>query len=228
MVRGNRLRRQMIADIAHDLRTPLTVISGYVESMRDGVLQPTPERLTVMYQEIERLQNLVGDLKLLSLADAGELPMNPQPISPAVLLEQAILPYQPKAMQQGVKLSVETEDHLPEIRVDVARMMQVFGNLISNALRYTPEGGEIILSAQAGDHQVILSVKDTGQGISEEDIPYVFDRFKRVDPSRHAESGEAGLGLAIVKALVEANHGCVRAESALGQGTTIFMDMSVP
>jgi two-component system, OmpR family, sensor histidine kinase BaeS len=221
VVRVNQQRKQMTADIAHDLRTPLTVIAGYVESMRDGVLLPTAERLGVIYTEIERLQDLVGDLRMLSQADAGELPLNPQPIAPKALLEQAAAPFAYRAAQQGIALTIDASEKLPAMRVDVARMMQVFGNLVSNALRYTPEGGTIRLSASASEKAIFLSVQDNGTGIALEDLPYIFDRFHRADRSRHTEEGESGLGLAIVKALVEAHGGVVSAESTLGQGTRI-------
>ncbi len=225
VARVNQMRKRMTADIAHDLRTPLTVIAGYVESMRDGVLQPTSERLSLIYTEIERLQNLVGDLKMLSQADAGELPLHPLPIAPRSLLEHAVAPFEHRAAQQGVNLAIEAEDGLPEIRVDESRMMQVFGNLVSNALRYTPEGGTIMLSAKRDNGGIALSVHDNGEGIVPEELPFIFDRFRRADPSRHTDTGESGLGLAIVKALVEAHHGSVQADSTLGQGTTIKIDL---
>ncbi len=225
VAQANQLRQQMTADIAHDLRTPLTVIAGYVESMRDGVLKPTPERLSLIYTEIERLQNLVGDLKMLSQADAGELPLHPQLISPKQMLEQAAAPFQHKAEMQKIKVVVNAPDDLPEIRVDDARMMQVFGNLISNAMRYTPEGGKIELSAKTQDGQVVLNVADTGSGIPPEDIAFIFDRFYRADKSRATDSGETGLGLAIVKALVEAHGGTVQAESQEGQGTSVHVSL---
>jgi len=226
VARVNQMRRDMTADIAHDLRTPLTVIAGYVESMQEGILQPTPERLSLIYNEIEQLQNLVHDLQMLSQVDAGELSLNPQPIDLKILLERAAAPFAHRAEKQGVNLAVELDDHLPELRVDEARMMQVFGNLLINALRYTPEGGKIALSAHRQNGKVVLSVQDTGTGIAPEELPYIFDRFHRADKSRHAEQGETGLGLAIVKALVEAQGGTVRAESTVGTGTTIFLSFA--
>ncbi|HEX9012734.1 MAG TPA: ATP-binding protein [Anaerolineaceae bacterium] len=221
--RVNLLRRQMTADIAHDLRTPLTVISGYIESMRDGVLKPTPQRLSLIYSEIERLQNLVGDLRMLSMADAGELPLNPQDLSPQALLERTASLFRHQAEQQGVTIHVRAGEDLPAMRVDEARMMQVMGNLISNSLRYTPEGGKIMLSAASNGTGIEIDVEDTGSGIAEEELPYIFDRFHRADKSRHSETGESGLGLAIVKALVESHGGSVTAESAAQQGTIIHL-----
>ena len=222
---ANQLRKQMTADIAHDLRTPLTVIAGYVESMRDGVLQPTPARLSLIYSEIEGLQHLVGDLRMLTQVDAGELPLHPQLISPRGLLAHAAETYEHRAGQQQVSLVLDTPDDLPDLKVDEGRMNQVFGNLLSNALRYTPAGGRITLSARAAQGKVTLAVADTGEGIAAEELPFIFDRFHRADPSRHSESGESGLGLAIVKALVEAQGGTVQAESQPGQGATISIQL---
>lgn len=227
VARVNQLRRQMTADIAHDLRTPLTVIGGYIEAMRDGVLQPTPERLSLVYGEIERLQNLVGDLRMLSQADAGELSMHPQMISPRGLLMHVADTFQHSAEQNHVRLVVEAANELPEIKVDEARMMQVFSNLLSNALRYTPEGGEITLSAKVMGQQMVLSVSDNGIGIAPEELPLIFDRFHRADPSRHTETSESGLGLAIVKALVEAHGGTTSAESVEGEGTSLHIHLPV-
>lgn len=223
VARVNQQRRQMTADIAHDLRTPLTVISGYVESMRDGVLAPTTERLDMIYGEIGRLQNLVNDLRMLSQADAGELTLNPQQMSVKGLLDRTAEVFQHHASGQSVTLRVEVEENLPELRLDEARMQQVMDNLVSNALRYTPAGGTIILGARKMGNSVELSVSDTGSGIESEELPLIFDRFQRGDKSRHTEGNESGLGLAIVKALVEAHYGSVSAESQVGEGTTIRM-----
>jgi signal transduction histidine kinase len=224
VTRANQQRRQMTADIAHDLRTPLTVIAGYVESMRDGVLQPTEKRYEVIYSEIERLQSLVDDLRMLSQADAGELRLNPQNVAPGALLKHAAELFQHHAERQGVQLAVDIQPGLPEMRADEARMMQVLDNLMSNALRYTPEGGQITLSAQANaGGGVELAVADTGSGIDPEQLALIFERFHRADTSRHTDTGESGLGLAIVRALVEAHGGSVWAESQPGAGTKIRM-----
>jgi signal transduction histidine kinase len=227
VVRVNRQRQQLTADIAHDLRTPLTVIAGYIESMRDGVLKPTPERMTVIYSEIERLQKLVDDLKVLSLADSGELSLHRQNLAPEELLKRAAELFSHAAHSQKVSLLVETDQDLPDINVDEARMMQVLGNLVSNALRYTQAKGRVILGAEAVANEVIISVKDNGSGIPTDELPYIFDRFHRGDKSRHSENGESGLGLAIVKALVESLGGRVWAEATPGEGSCIYLAFPV-
>ncbi|MEN4041996.1 MAG: ATP-binding protein [Anaerolineaceae bacterium] len=228
VARENQLRRQMTADIAHDLRTPLTVVGGYLEAMRDGVLEATPDRLELIYSEIERLQKLVGDLRMLSQADAGELPLYPQMLDPAALLGRAAELFEHHAGQKDVLIRCEAPENLPPIQVDADRMMQVLDNLLINALRYTSPGGEIVLSAKVQDSAVQLVVRDTGAGIPAEKLPHIFNRFYRADSSRHAEMGESGLGLAIVRALVEAQGGRVWAESEPGQGTQVSIEFPKP
>ena len=166
---------------------------------------------------------MVGDLRMLSLADAGELSLNPLQIEPKTLLERAAALFKHQAEQQGVSIGVKAAAGLPEIQVDEARMIQVFGNLITNALRYTPLEGKITLSAQVSGSRMEINVEDTGTGIDPQELPNIFERFHRADPSRHTESDESGLGLAIVKALIESHQGTVSAESTLGQGTTIHI-----
>lgn len=222
VARVNNLRRRMTADIAHDLRTPLTVIAGYVESMQDGILEPTSARLSIIYTEIERLQNLVEDLRMLSQVDAGELPLNMQKMAARELLEKAAAAFAPQAESKQISLSVTCANDVPSINVDESRMLQIFGNLICNALRYTSEGGSISLSASSDHGHVTLTVRDSGSGISEEDLPNIFDRLYRGDKSR-TQSGESGLGLAIAKGLVVAQKGAISAESVLGQGSAFHI-----
>lgn len=224
---ANHARRQMTADIAHELRTPLTVVAGYVEAMREGVLTPSPERLSTVYTEIERLQHLVGDLRLLSQADAGELKMNVQPLAPAELLQQAQAAFAHQAAQKQIHLDLQLAPKLPLMQADELRLAQVLINLMSNALRYTPEGGQITLGAQVEEKRVVLSVADTGPGIAPDDLPFVFERLYRADKARTESMGESGsgLGLAIAKALVEAHGGTIEAQSELGRGTTIKLKL---
>ncbi|MFZ5857300.1 MAG: sensor histidine kinase [Chloroflexota bacterium] len=219
VARANTLRKQMTADIAHDLRTPLTVIAGYVESMRDGDLAPTPERLDVIYAEIDRLQRLVADLRLLAHTDAGELRLNLAPLELRSLLERVASSFRLAAEQKGVSLTVEADSDLPEIQADESRLDRVLSNLVANALRHTPEGGRISILATRKHQYIIISVEDTGEGIPPADLPHIFDRFYRADKSRtDADGASSGLGLAIAKALVEAHGGRIWAESEEGGG----------
>ena len=223
LARANQAQRQMTADIAHDLRNPLTVIGGYLESLRDEVLKPTPERFETMYAEVQRLQSLVEDLRTLSLADAGELKIRRQRISCSELLEQIAAVYEHQAEQQKVRLTVEVEPAAAEINVDPERMEQVLGNLVGNALRYTPQGGKIRLSAKQDTGRVILGVEDNGSGIHPDALPHIFERSYRSDPSR-SEDG-SGLGLAIAKSIVEVHGGSIHAESRLGQGSLFLISI---
>ncbi len=227
VARANLMRRQMTADIAHDLRTPMTVISGYIEAMRDQILAPTPERLTLIYNEIEQLQRLVDDLRVLSQVDAGELPLNRQWLTPEYILERAAALYQDLAKNKGITLAVQTEGQLPQLYVDESRLLQVFGNLLSNSFRYTPAGGQITLSAALKGNVVRMAVSDTGSGIDPQDLPHIFDRLYRSDTSRETNHGESGLGLAIAKAFVEAHGGKIGAELKVDQGSTVWMELPV-
>jgi signal transduction histidine kinase len=222
LARANNARRQMTADVAHELRTPLTVIAGYIESMRDGTLKPTPERLAVIYSEVEHLQDLVGDLRVLSQADAGELRLNKQPLSPHELLQQAQAAFEHQAAQKGVRLELKVAEGMSPITADETRLTQVLANLISNALRFTPEGGTIELGGGMDGGRIVFTVRDTGPGIAPDMLPFIFDRFYRADKSRAQETDESGLGLAIAKAIVEAHGGTIKAESKPGAGTTLF------
>ncbi len=218
--RSNQLRRKMTADIAHDLRTPLSVIMGYTEALNDGKLQPNPEMFDTLHAETQHLSRLVDDLKTLSLADAGELPLVSQRIAPAVLLKRTASAHRVQAEQQDITIQVENAPGLPEIDVDVERMVQVLGNLMSNALRYTPPGGQITLASGQTGEQVWLSVADNGEGVPAEDLPYIFERSYRGDIARQHPEGESGLGLSIAKSLVEAQGGTISAASKTGTGTT--------
>jgi two-component system sensor histidine kinase BaeS len=182
LARANQSRRQMTADIAHDLRNPLTVIGGYLESLQDGKLSPTPERFETMQVEVHHLQRLVEDLRTLSLADASELALHFHSVAPGGLLQRVASAYQHQVEKQRISLVVDVEPNLPEARLDPERMEQVLGNLVSNALRYTPEGGEIRLVARQADGPLTLEVRDTGKGITADVLPQIFERSYRGDP----------------------------------------------
>ncbi|MEO8395174.1 MAG: ATP-binding protein [Chloroflexota bacterium] len=223
--RANQLRKQMTADIAHDLRTPLSVITGYLEGLRDGTLKPTPARFDVMYDETQLLKRLIDDLRTLSLADAGELKLFFQSVQPRELLEGIKQSFEPMAAEKQVKLQVQADENLPVLQIDRERMAQVLANLVSNALRYTPADGVITLLARRQTDRVELIVKDTGTGMEADKVPYIFERFYRVEQSRHQSEGESGLGLAIAKSIVEAHHGAIKAESRVGTGTSIIISL---
>lgn len=222
---ASRLRKQMTADIAHDLRTPLTVLRGYTEGLKKGSLGGSEKLFTVMHEEVLLLQHLVEDLRTLSLADAGELKLNKRPIDPKALLERTGLAYIMQAEEKGLALRVEAPSNLPAILVDGERMTQVLNNVVSNALRYT-SSGEIVLSGVVASNDVQLEVRDTGAGIPTEELPFIFNRFYRADQSRHRTvDGASGLGLAIAKAIVEAHEGKITAVSQPGAGTTFIITL---
>lgn len=223
LARSDLQRKRMTADITHDLSTPLQIISGYMEMLESGDTALTPQRVEIIKTEIEHLRRLVSDLSTLTQVEAGGLELQLQAVAPGALLEHIVQAYQPIAARQGVELRVDAPSGIPAIQVDEVRMLQVLKNLVDNALRYTPSGGRITLSADAAE-QVTLRVSDTGSGIEAEDLPYVFDRFYRADKARGGSSGKMGLGLAICKALVAAQGGTIAAESeGRGQGTSMVM-----
>jgi len=223
--RATQARRQMTADIAHDLRSPLSVLSGYAEALSDGKLTGNTEIYDILHQETNHLSRLVEDLRLLSLADAGELPLIRQSIAPQALLERTVARHAVTAEQYGITLRVAVMPDLPEVKVDVERILQVLDNLILNAFRYTPAGGEVVLTGSSTAGKVQLQIRDSGSGILPEDLPHIFDRFYRGDKARR-ESGESGLGLAIAKSIVEAHGGQIAVESAPGNGAVFTVTLS--
>lgn len=226
LAKANQSRRQMTADIAHDLRTPMSVILGYSESLKDGRLQGSQETYEILHQEARHLSHLIEDLRLISLADAGELPLIKRPVPPQGLLERVALAHIPQAEEKGVSIRVVENPNLPNINVDPERMSQVLGNLVSNALRHTQSEGSIVLAAERHDKQVVVTVQDTGSGIPAEDLPHIFERFFRGDRVR-LRTGSSGLGLAIVRSIVEAHGGKISAESEEGQGTTFAITLPI-
>lgn len=226
LARITRQRRQMTADIAHDLRTPLTVLAGYLEAMQDGTLAPTTQRIEMMQQEVAGLTRLVEDLRILSLADADRLQLQLEETDVGELLARARDMHAPQAQQEGVLLRVQTAPGLPRVLLDAARIRQVIGNLVSNALRHTPSGGEVVLeAAQNSASEIVLRVRDTGSGIAADDLPHIFDRFYRGDSARSERRGASGLGLAIARSLVEMHGGTIDVESAPDAGTTFTIHL---
>ena len=219
LARAETARRNLTADVAHELRTPLQIIQGNLEGALDGVYEPTPAHLRATLDETRRLARLVGDLQMLSLAEAGQLPLHRREVAAADLLEDVAARFAGAAAEAGVVLKVTPDEASPALFVDPERLEGVLSNLTANALRHTPVGGHVTLSASAAPGGAALTVADTGEGIAAADLPFVFDRFWRGDRARGRTAG-AGLGLAIARQLVLAHGGTIDVRSAPGEGTT--------
>jgi signal transduction histidine kinase len=228
--RTDELRRNLTADVAHELRIPLTIIQANLEGILDGIYPATPEHLEPILEETRLLSRLVEDLHLLSLAEAGQLFLEQRAVDVGGLLLDTARTFQAQADEQGITLSVQVPEQLPQALIDPQRIGQVLGNLMGNALSYTPPGGKITLAARPqedgeGEKKITISVSDTGSGIPPADLPYIFDRFWKGDHSCPRTSGGAGLGLAIARQLVEAQGGQIWATNDEGGGTTLSFTM---
>lgn len=230
LVQADQQRRQLTADVAHELRTPLSIIKGRLEGIQDGVYTATPEQIDGLLGEVSLLERLIDDLRLLALSDAGQLPLYIESVDPAHLLHDTIRSFAHQAEGRKVALQLSIDSELGDVAVDPQRITQVLGNLVGNALRHTPAGGSVKLCAWIDRQdrralQLVIAVSDTGAGIALDDLPYVFERFWRADRSRTRSSGGAGLGLAIARRIIEAHGGRIWADSAIGQGTTVTFSL---
>ncbi|MAT45706.1 MAG: hypothetical protein CL609_25520 [Anaerolineaceae bacterium] len=215
-------RKQITADITHDLGTPLQVISGYMEMLEDDPQSLTPKRIETINTEIDHLRRMLEDLNMLSQADARVLGIQVEPIDPGILIEEIYQAYQPMMEKGGLKFKKDIQPQLPLVPLDEGRMVQVIKNLVENAMRYTHKNGEITLRVWNENNQIVFEVQDNGDGISAKDLPHIFDRFYRVESPRTNRGGKAGLGLTISRALVQAQGGEIYAFSnGLGMGTTM-------
>jgi signal transduction histidine kinase len=222
-------RRALVADVAHELRTPLTVLQGNLRAILDDVYPLDKEEVTRLYDQTRHLSQLVSDLHELSLAESRQLPLHFRETDPAALVRGEAAVFEPVAAEKGIALHVEIDPACPPVRADPDRLKQVLHNLLANALRHTPQGGTITLRAGPDEDALRVEVVDTGEGIPAGHLPYVFDRFYRVDPTRARDTGGAGLGLAIVKAIVESHEGRVTArpnDPAPGTTFTITLPRS--
>lgn len=210
-------RKAMVSDIAHELRTPLTNIRGWLEVTRDGLLAPDPEIIASLHDEALLLQHIIDDLSDLAAADAGTLKLHRRPMPADELLTQAVSAHSTRAETSGIRLRTHTDPGL-WLNADPVRMRQALGNLISNALRHTPAGGTVTLTARQRGDLAVLTVEDTGNGIAPEELPHVFERFWRAEKSRSRHTGGSGLGLSIVRHFVEAHGGTITADSEPGNG----------
>ena len=225
--RAEQQRRNLTADIAHELRTPLHIIQGNLEGIIDGVYEPTNEHINNTLDETKLLARLVNDLQTLSLAEAGQLPLHPTRFLLADLIHDLTSSFSSQAASQGIDLRTAIADPSQEINADYDRLNQVLSNLISNALRHTPKGGFISLETESitgKERGVRIKVKDSGEGIPLENLPFIFDRFWRGDKSR-TDRNHSGLGLAITKQIVLAHGGTIDVESEVGKGTVFIIEL---
>ena len=209
-------RRSALADVSHELRTPLTVVQGNLEALLDGVYPADAEHLQPILDETRLMERLIDDLRTLTLVEAGSLVLHREPTDLGALLHEVAASYRNQAEQAGIGLTVTSVDDLPTIDVDPARIREVVSNLLTNALRHTPRGGSVELSADFTAGEALVTVRDTGSGIPPDQLDRIFDRFYR-----SPDSPGSGLGLPIAKSLVEAHGGTTIAASAVGAGTTI-------
>ncbi|HEY7400926.1 MAG TPA: HAMP domain-containing sensor histidine kinase [Actinomycetota bacterium] len=214
-------RRRLMADVAHELRTPMTVIRGHAEGALDGVYEPDRAHLERIVEETDLMARLLDDLQTLSMAEAGMLQLHREPADVGTLVDDALSTMQVRADVSGVRLVRDVAGDLPQPDVDRVRLGQVLSNLLANAIRYTPSGGTITVRAARSDGGIAIEVVDTGSGITADALPHVFDRF-----AKSSDSGGSGLGLAIAKQLVEAHGGTISATSDPGRGTTMRITLS--
>lgn len=222
--RGSHSRDQLVADVAHELRTPLAILRGQLESMLEGKVELAPEQLLPMLDETTRLTRLVQDLQQLSLAKAGALPLQRTWVPFVELLQEITGVLELEAELKGTTLDVSGYAE-EEVYCDRARIKQVLINLIGNAIRYTPEGGRVEVRVRRGQGKLHVAVSDNGPGIPPENLPYLFERFYRVEGSRSRQSGGMGLGLAIAKEFAVAHGGSLLVKSELGEGTTFTLTL---
>lgn len=225
--RAETQRRNLVADVAHELRTPIANIQGYLEAVRDGLLPPDEATLASLLGQTANLSRLVQDLALVAQAEAGALRIDPQPAPLAPVLRHALDAFAARAEAKGVALSADLPQDLPPALIDPARVNQAAAVLLENALTHTPQGGRVTLTARAGVDSVAVSVADSGAGIPAADLPYVFDRFYRADPSRSRATGGVGLGLTIAKQLIEAHGGTIGVESQEGAGSVFTFTLPI-
>jgi signal transduction histidine kinase len=218
-------RRNLLADVTHELRTPITVIQGNLEGLLDGIYPPDQPHIASILDETRVLSRVIDDLRTLSSADSGALKLQLEPTDPGELIEETAASFGMQAQAAGVAVRAELEAGLPRLALDATRIREVLANLLTNALRYTPSGGEIVLRCglgEGGGDRLYVSVSDSGAGIAAEDLPHIFERFYKSDQSRGS-----GLGLAIARSLVEAHGGEISAHSQPGAGTTIRFTLPV-
>lgn len=224
--RVEQLRRSLVEDVAHELRTPLTSLQGYLEAMADGVVEPTPEMLRTVHEEIVRLSRLVEELDRLARGESREAEDARADVDLAALVRRAVAIHSPELASRRIAARVEGSDGLPVVRAEPDAIGQVVANLLQNAVRYTDDGGEVVIRLSAEDGGVRCAIENTGASIPPDELPYIWERLYRVDRSRARTSGGAGIGLAIVRQIVQAHGGEVGASSGDGR-TRIWFQLPV-
>lgn len=221
-----RRRLEVIGNVAHELRTPIATLEGYLEGLLDGVIEPTPRTWAMLHTEAGRLRRLVDDLQELSRAEARQIPLSLQPVAPQRLVQNALEPLEGQFAEKGLELQIHVPEDLPQVMADPTRAVQILTNVLVNALRYTPAPGKVALAVSREDAMVAFRVSDTGVGLSPEQIAHIFERFYRVDKSRSRTLGGSGIGLTIAQSLAQAMGGEIRVESAgLGQGSSFTLTL---
>jgi two-component system sensor histidine kinase BaeS len=220
LLHQEQLRKTMTADVAHELRTPLTTLKSHMEAMIDGVWAPTPQHLESCYEEIERLRFLVGDLEQLTEMESPHFKLKLKEENVSAIVHRHIEASRASFDQKGVNLFFEGLTNV-EATLDRQRVGQIVANILTNALKFTPQGGKVSVEVKEEQDAVVIIVSDTGIGMNEENLRFVFERFYRVEKSRDRKSGGSGIGLTIAKKLVEAHGGTIRMESRVGEGTSV-------
>jgi signal transduction histidine kinase len=225
--KNEQLRRNMVADVAHELRTPISNLRGYLEAISDGLVQPDEKAITSLHEEADSLARLVADLQELTLADSGKLKITLQPEDISKLVQEIVTAIQGKAANKGINVSSELPEVLPLVDIDAQRIKQVLNNLLDNAIAHTGAGGSVKVTSHQQEDSIFISVTDTGEGIPPEHLALIFERFYRVDKSRTRATGGTGLGLTIAKRLVEAHGGTIGVTSQPGKGSVFTFSLPV-
>ena len=221
-----RRRLEVIGNVAHELRTPIATLEGYLEGLLDGVIEPTPRTWAMLHTEAGRLRRLVDDLQELSRAEARQVPLSLQPVTPQRLVQDALEPLEGQFAEKGLELQIHVPENLPQVMADPTRAVQILTNVLVNALRYTPAPGKVAVAVSREEAMVAFRISDTGVGLSPEQIAHIFERFYRVDKSRSRTLGGSGIGLTIAQSLAQAMGGEIRVESAgLGQGSSFTLTL---
>jgi signal transduction histidine kinase len=220
-------RKQMTADIAHELRTPISVILGNADGVHEGVMEPNLENFEIVRDEALRMERLVKDLKTLSQADVGELPLEVRQVQVSELISEVERTARTKLNQKSITLDIEAAPGLPDLNSDPDRILQAIRNILDNAIRHTPEGSQIFFQVKPVEDRVQFSIQDSGPGIAAEELENVFRRFYRTDSARTRDREGSGLGLAITRSVIEQHGGTIWAESPAGEGLKINFELPV-